>query len=44
MSVNAGVRKIQARDFCSMRRRRFAVGWSVRPKRTPRIAAGITVA
>ena len=44
MNASAGVTKIQARERWSMRRRFVGVGPAARPKRTPRIAAGTTVA
>ena len=45
MNASAGVTKIHDRERCSIRRRLVRVGlaWSS-PKRTPRIAAGTTVA
>ena len=44
MKASAGVTKIQARERRSMRRRFWASGSAARPKRTPKIAAGTTVA
>ena len=44
MNTIAGTTKIHERERCSMRRRLVAVGTGARPKRTPRIAAGTTVA
>ncbi len=44
MNTSAGVMKIQERDRRSIRRRLVASGSVARPKRTPRMAAGTTVA